>query len=102
MFSQSGALTPGGAFPLGISAMGMKTPVEACTHDEELDALFPPGYKILPPPTGYMPLRTPTRKLAATATALGSIGGSGFHARNTRERWDWWQRQENGAKLLLT
>ena len=29
--------------------------------DEELDAMFPPGYKVLPPPAGYVPIRTPSR-----------------------------------------
>lgn len=39
--------------------------------DEELDAMFPPGYKVLPPPAGYVPIRTPARKLTATPTPLG-------------------------------
>ncbi|KAL7064336.1 hypothetical protein AAHC03_05480 [Spirometra sp. Aus1] len=38
--------------------------------DEELDEMLPPGYKILPPPAGYVPLRTPTRRLVATPTPL--------------------------------
>ncbi|CAO3668318.1 unnamed protein product [Umbelopsis ramanniana] len=37
--------------------------------DEELDAMFPTaGYKILDPPAGYQPIRTPARKLMATPT----------------------------------
>ena len=35
--------------------------------DEELDAMLPSdGYKLLPPPTSYIPIRTPARKLMAT------------------------------------
>ncbi|VDM81368.1 unnamed protein product, partial [Strongylus vulgaris] len=104
----AGALTPGGATPLGTPAMGMKTPMapvamtpeqmknflwekelddrNRALSDEELDALFPPGYKILPPPAGYMPLRTPTRKLMATPTPLGGIAAGGFFMQGTPER----------------
>ena len=42
--------------------------------DEELDALFPKGYKVLEPPAGYVPIRTPSRKLTATPSA-GDLGG---------------------------
>ncbi|CAF2363411.1 unnamed protein product [Rotaria sp. Silwood2] len=45
--------------------------------DEELDAMFPPGYKILPPPASYIPIRTPARKLTATPTPHSTF--SGFH-----------------------
>ncbi|XGW14774.1 hypothetical protein V3C99_000779 [Haemonchus contortus] len=104
----AGALTPGGATPLGTPAMVMKTPAVAVPMtpdqmknflwekeiddrnrsltDEELDALFPPGYKILPPPAGYMPLRTPSRKLLATPTPLGGIAAGGFFMQGTPER----------------
>jgi len=35
--------------------------------DEELDAMLPrDGYKILDPPAGYVPIRTPARKIAST------------------------------------
>ena len=45
--------------------------------DDELDMLFPQeGYKILVPPSGYQPIRTPARKLSATPTPMGM---SGFH-----------------------
>lgn len=45
--------------------------------DDELDILFPQeGYKILAPPSGYQPIRTPARKLTATPTPMGM---SGFH-----------------------
>ncbi|KAG1467865.1 hypothetical protein G6F56_004173 [Rhizopus delemar] len=43
--------------------------------DEELDAMFPTtGYKILEPPAGYEPIRTPARKLTATPTPMGDNG----------------------------
>jgi splicing factor 3B subunit 1 len=45
--------------------------------DEELDAMFPPGYKVLPPPASYIPIRTPARKLTATPTPQSTM--SGFH-----------------------
>ena len=38
--------------------------------DEELDSMLPPGYKILNPPQGYIPIRTPARKLVATPTPM--------------------------------
>ena len=40
--------------------------------DEELDSMMPiEGYKVLEPPQGYAPIRTPARKLMATPTPLG-------------------------------
>lgn len=45
--------------------------------DDELDAMFPPGYKVLPPPENYAPIRTPARKLTATPTPQSTM--SGFH-----------------------
>ncbi|KAI8149047.1 splicing factor 3B subunit 1 [Fennellomyces sp. T-0311] len=43
--------------------------------DEDLDAMFPQtGYKILDPPAGYQPIRTPARKLMATPTPMGESG----------------------------
>lgn len=101
-------LTPGGATPIGTPAMGLKTPAaiprvpmtpeQAAIYkwereidernrplpDEELDALFPPGYKILAPPSGYVPIRTPARKLLATPTPMG--GTVGFTMPQTPER----------------
>lgn len=86
--------TPGGSTPVGVKAMAMATPtpghLAAMTPeqlqayrwekeidernrpytDEELDAMFPPGYKVLPPPVGYIPIRTPARKLTATPTPM--------------------------------
>ena len=89
-----GAFTPSGSTPVGQKAMAMATPtpgqmmpmtpeqMQAWTWqreidernrplaDEELDAILPPGYKVLPPPAGYMPIRTPARKLTATPTPM--------------------------------
>ncbi|KAI0986899.1 hypothetical protein GJ496_008233 [Pomphorhynchus laevis] len=42
--------------------------------NDELDMLFPPGYKVLPPPTNYLPIRTPARKLTATPTPISMLG----------------------------
>ena len=39
--------------------------------DEELDAMFPDGYKVLEPPAGYVPITTPTQKLLSTPTPIG-------------------------------
>uniref|UniRef100_H2YG70 Splicing factor 3B subunit 1 domain-containing protein n=1 Tax=Ciona savignyi TaxID=51511 RepID=H2YG70_CIOSA len=93
--------TPSGVTPVGIKAMGMATPsanqLMAMTPeqlqawrwereidernrpltDDELDTMFPEGYKVLPPPSGYMPIRTPGRKVTATPTPMG--GSTGFH-----------------------
>merc|ERR1712136_225358 len=35
------------------------------------------GYKVLPPPAGYVPIHTPGRKITATPTPMG--GSTGFH-----------------------
>uniref|UniRef100_A0A915PYR5 TOG domain-containing protein n=1 Tax=Setaria digitata TaxID=48799 RepID=A0A915PYR5_9BILA len=115
-FTPSGAgmtpsmMTPGGTTPIGTPAMGLKTPIMPIVpmtpdqmalfkwereidernrplSDEELDALFPPGYKVLPPPNGYIPLRTPGRKLLATPTPMGATGTPmGFMMQGTPER----------------
>ena len=43
--------------------------------DEELDAMMPTeGYRILDPPPGYAPVRTPARKLTSTPTPFGTPG----------------------------
>lgn len=109
-FTPSG-ITPTGKTPMGPSAMAMATPTpgqlfSAMTpeqlqtyrwekeidernrplSDEELDALFPPGYKVLPPPTGYIPIKTPTRRLTATPTPLGGGLMAGFAMQATPER----------------
>ncbi|MFH4975941.1 hypothetical protein AB6A40_002650 [Gnathostoma spinigerum] len=103
-------MTPGGTTPVGSFAMGLKTPSlptmpmtpdqvamfkwereiderNRPLTDEELDALFPPGYKILPPPNGYIPIRTPGRKLLSTPTPMGAMGTPmGFTMQGTPER----------------
>ena len=90
-----GGTTPsGGATPSGPMALGMMTPAflgpmtpelaqrmrweaevderNRPMSDEELDSIFPSvGYKILDMPAGYVPIRTPQRKLLATPTPLG-------------------------------
>ncbi|KAB7493817.1 Splicing factor 3B subunit 1 [Armadillidium nasatum] len=89
-----GGVTPGGTTPVGPKAIGLATPspgqllnmtpeqIHAFRwereidernrpmSDEELDSLFPPGYEILPPPQGYVPIRTPARKITSTPTPL--------------------------------
>lgn len=53
--------------------------------DDELDTLFPTsGYKILDPPPGYVPIRTPQRKLMATPTPFGATPG--FAIQQTPQR----------------
>ncbi|XP_076824683.1 splicing factor 3B subunit 1-like [Clavelina lepadiformis] len=93
--------TPSGVTPIGVKAMGMATPTPGQLMsmtpeqlqawrwereidernrpltDEELDTMFPEGYKVLSPPAGYMPIRTPARKITATPTPMG--GTTGFH-----------------------
>ncbi len=96
-------LTPGGTTPIGSKAMAMATPtpghiaasmtpeqIQAYRwekeidernrpfSDDELDSLFPPGYKVLPPPASYIPIRTPARKLQATPTPIAGGTPTGF------------------------
>ena len=109
--SMYGDMTPSGATPAGIKAMNLQTPM--VSHgmvpqtpeqiqaqrwereidernrpiaDDELDVLFPPGYKILPPPDGYIPIRTPARKLTATPTPMNNMGNMGFKMMATPDR----------------
>jgi len=96
-------MTPGGSTPLGQKAMAMATPSAAQMAqmtpeqmqayrwereidernrplgDEELDAMFPPGYKVLQPPSNYIPIRTPARKLTATPTPMVGQTPTGFY-----------------------
>lgn len=60
--------TPGGAaFGFGTDISGRNAPLS----DEELDAMLPSeGYKILPFPPGYEPLRAPAHRVAATPASL--------------------------------
>ena len=41
------------------------------------DLFYPP--QVLQPPAGYVPIRTPARKLTATPTPMGGMSGGGFH-----------------------
>merc|ERR1719507_1624233 len=96
-------MTPGGSTPMGQKAMAMATPSAAqmaqmtpeqlqafrwereidernrMLSDDELDQMFPPGYKVLPPPPGYVPIRTPSRKLTATPTPMVGQTPTGFY-----------------------
>ncbi|KAG8223693.1 hypothetical protein J437_LFUL004058 [Ladona fulva] len=87
-------MTPSGVTPTGPKAMAMATPTPGHLmtmtpeqlqayrwereidernrplSDEELDSMFPAGYKVLQPPAGYVPIRTPARKLTATPTPI--------------------------------
>lgn len=95
-----GGMTPGGSTPVGAKAMGMQTPAPGTKRfssqaqlahdwaveidernrpltDEEIDAMLPPGYKVLDPPAGYQPVRTPSRKVTATPTPMAGAN-SGF------------------------
>ncbi len=42
-------------------------------------------FQVLPPPTGYIPIRTPARKLTATPTPIGGMMG-GFMMQGTPQR----------------
>ncbi|CAM9137757.1 unnamed protein product, partial [Phaeothamnion confervicola] len=54
--------------------------------DEELDAMFPPdGYKLLPAPPNYVPIRTPSRRLLATPTPASGMT-PGFRMAETPAR----------------
>ncbi|KAL3431068.1 armadillo-type protein [Aspergillus tetrazonus] len=58
----------------GTDISGRNAPLS----DEELDMMLPSeGYKILEPPPGYAPIRTPARKLMATPAPIASSTGVG-------------------------
>jgi splicing factor 3B subunit 1 len=80
---QIGARTPGGGMAVPMTPEQMQAwtwqneinernrPIS----DEELDAILPSiGYKILLPPSGYVPVRTPNRRLLATPTPMLATG----------------------------
>ncbi|XP_018562701.1 splicing factor 3B subunit 1 isoform X2 [Anoplophora glabripennis] len=116
-------LTPGGSTPVGPKAMAISTPTPGHLasmtpeqlqayrwereidernrpySDEELDAMFPPGYKVLPPPAGYIPIRTPARKLTATPTPL--VGGTpqGFFIQTEDKTAKYLDNQPKGQNL---
>ncbi|CAH0385050.1 unnamed protein product [Bemisia tabaci] len=102
-------MTPSGVTPTGQKAMGMATPTPGHLMtmtpeqlqayrwereidernrpltDDELDAMFPPGYKVLQPPVGYIPIRTPARKLTATPTPIAGTP-TGFFMQSESEK----------------
>lgn len=117
-------MTPSGATPMGQKAMGMATPSPAQLQsmtpeqlqayrwekeiddrnrplsDEELDQMFPPGYKVLPPPAGYIPIRTPARKLTATPTPMMGQTPTGFYMQpETPDRNKFADTQPKGQNL---
>lgn len=73
------ATTPLAFFPTNISAAAAGTPASDASGewwrnkpltDEELDAMLPSeGYAILAPPSNYVPIMTPSRKLTSTPMA---------------------------------
>ncbi|KAI9720442.1 MAG: hypothetical protein M1812_002948 [Candelaria pacifica] len=71
--SQSG---PGAMMPsaFGTDISSRNAPLS----DEELDLMLPTeGYKVLDPPPGYAPIRTPARKLMNTPAPIASTSGFG-------------------------
>lgn len=116
-------LTPGGSTPVGVKAMAMATPTPGHLAsmtpeqlqayrwereidernrpytDEELDAMFPPGYKVLPPPAGYIPIRTPARKLTATPTPMVGNTPHGFFIQQEDKTAKYLDNQPKGQNL---
>ncbi|XP_031352386.1 splicing factor 3B subunit 1 isoform X2 [Photinus pyralis] len=116
-------LTPGGSTPVGVKAMAMSTPTPGHLatmtpeqlqayrwereidernrpySDEELDAMFPPGYKILAPPAGYVPIRTPARKLTATPTPVAGNTPQGFFIQQEDKTAKYLDNQPKGQNL---
>merc|ERR1711990_102804 len=82
---------PGKARPSSESKMANAWAVEIDERnrpltDDELDAMLPPGYKVLDPPAGYAPIRTPSRKITATPTPMNNQGQqSGFFIQEETE-----------------
>ena len=56
--------------------------------DEELEAMLPPGYRVLEPPAGYQPINTPARKLMATPTPLGGTPLYGIPEEERGQKFD--------------
>ncbi|KAL2353140.1 U2 snRNP component prp10 [Cryomyces antarcticus] len=64
----------GGMVAFGTDISSRNAPLS----DEELDLMLPSeGYKVLEPPPGYEPIRTPARKLIATPAPMASAAGYG-------------------------
>ncbi|QDZ25009.1 subunit 1 of splicing factor 3B [Chloropicon primus] len=71
-------LDPSLMTPEHLSSLRWEKDIEARNRpwtDEELDAIIPDGYKIVPPPASYVPISTPWRKLTATPTPMSDGGG---------------------------
>jgi splicing factor 3B subunit 1 len=72
----------GAAAPLLAAAAASRAEAELAARnrpltDEHLDALLPKaGFRVLPPPPSYVPLRDPARKLTAAPTPLATPGFS--------------------------
>ena len=72
MHPSSSAAAPVSSMPLTFGQYDRN----AALSDEELDEMLPKeGYKILEPPPGYAPIRTPARKLLSTPAPMGSLNG---------------------------
>ncbi|MCJ1298567.1 hypothetical protein MMC08_001357 [Hypocenomyce scalaris] len=70
--SQAGGAMIPTAFGTDISSRN------APLSDEELDLMLPTeGYKVLDPPPGYAPIRTPARKLMSTPAPMANTSGFG-------------------------
>jgi splicing factor 3B subunit 1 len=117
-----GLMTPSGVTPMGPKAMAMATPSPSQLlqmtpeqlqayrwekeidernrplSDDELDQMFPPGYKVLPPPAGYIPIRTPARKLSATPTPIAGTP-QGFFIQTEDKSSKYMDTQPKGGNL---
>ncbi|CAL8147916.1 unnamed protein product [Orchesella dallaii] len=115
-------MTPSGVTPVGSKAMAMATPSPSQLlqmtpeqlqayrwekeidernrplSDDELDTMFPPGYKVLPPPAGYIPIRTPARKLSATPTPIAGTP-QGFFIQTEEKSGKFMDTQPKGGNL---
>ena len=77
-FGDAGMFTPGTVMheamtPEQVHAMRWEREVDERNRpytEEELDAMMPPGYKVVPPPDSYVPIRTQARKEMATPTPM--------------------------------
>ena len=68
---QQGLATPMHPSQTPAFSFGTSDPRNAPISDEELDEILPSeGYKILPFPPGYEPVRAPTHRVAATPASL--------------------------------
>lgn len=73
MMTPVGGMTPGGMTPGGMSVPYWQRDLfdrNRPMTDEELDQMLPSqGYEVINPPDGYIPIRTPSRKLYETPVA---------------------------------